>query len=78
MTGVMEQIWNEGYEKGFKIGFKQGFKIGFEQGFKIGFEQSNVEIVTKMSDSGLSVEQIAQATGLSAEKVSEIVKSIKN
>ena len=62
----MEQIW------------KQGFEQGFEQGFKQGITQANVEIVTRMADSGLSYEQIAQATGLSGEKVAEIAKGIKN
>ena len=58
----MEQIW----------------KQGFEQGFKQGIAQANVEIVTRMADSGLSYEQIAQATDLSAEEVTEIAKNIKN
>ena len=58
MTGILEQIKNEGLEQGMS--------------------QSRAEIAENMVRLGFTSEQIAQATGLSAEKVSEIVKGIKN
>ncbi len=58
MTGVMEQIRNEG----LKQGLKQGVAQTAENMVRLGFAS----------------EQIAQATGLSAEKVAEIAKEIKN
>lgn len=66
MTGVMEQIMNEGLMK------------GKEQGLRQGIASRNVEIIANMSGLGFSTEQIAQATGLSAEKVAEIAKGIRN
>ena len=70
MTGVMEQIMNEGLLKGREQGLNQGLKQGIAS--------RNAEIIANMSGLGFSTEQIAQATGLSAEKVAEIAKGIRN
>ena len=43
-----------------------------------GIEQSRNQIAENMVRLGFTSEQIAQATGLSAEKVAEIAKEIKN
>ena len=70
MTGVMEQIMNEGLLKGKKQGLRQGMKKGIVS--------RNAEIIANMSTLGFSIEQIVQVTGLSAEEVTEIAKGIKN
>ena len=49
-----------------------------KEGLKQGIASRNAEIIANMSALGFTSEQIAQVTGLSAEKVSEIAKSIKN
>ena len=43
-----------------------------------GIEQSRNQIAENMVRLGFTLEQIAQATGLSGEKVAEIAKGIKN
>ena len=43
-----------------------------------GIEQSRNQIAENMVRLGFTSEQIAQATGLSGEKVAEIAKGIKN
>ena len=62
MTGVLEQIMNEGLEKGMRKGVKQGIA------------SRNAEIIANMSALGFSIEQIVQVTGLSA-KARKLLKS---
>ena len=82
MTGVMEQIMNEGLLKGRKEGLEKGLfkgkKQGLRQGMQKGIASRNAEIIANMSTLGFSFEQIVQVTGLSAEEVTEIAKGIKN
>ena len=66
MTGIMEQIKNEGLEQGLKQGMQKGAK------------QNSIQIAGNMVRLGFASEQIAQATGLSAKEVAEIAKGIKN
>ena len=74
MTGVLEQIMNEGLEKGMRKGVKKGVK----QGVKQGIASRNAEIIANMSALGFSIEQIVQVTGLSAKEVTEIARLGKN
>ena len=68
MTGIMEQIKNEGLEQGLKQGMQKGAK------------QNSIQIAGNMVRLGFASEQIAQATGLSAKEVAEIAKGglVKN
>lgn len=50
----------------------QGIK---EQAFKVGKESGYVEIICKMYQSGLPIEQIANITKMSIDKVEELLKS---
>ena len=70
MTGIMEQIRNEGLE--------QGLNQGMQKGMQKGAKQTSIQIAGNMVRLGFASEQIAQATGLSVEKVAEIAKGIKN
>ena len=70
MTGVMEQIMNEGLLKGKKQGMQQGIQKGIAS--------RNAEIIANMSALGFSIEQITQVTGLSAKEVTEIARLGKN
>ena len=74
MTGVLEQIMNEGLEKGMRKGMKKGVKQGMQQGIA----SRNAEIIANMSALGFSIEQIVQVTGLSAKEVTEIARLGKN
>ena len=70
MTGIMEQIRNEGLE--------QGLNQGMQKGMQKGAKQTSIQIAGNMVRLGFASEQIAQATGLSASEVAEITKGIKN
>lgn len=54
----------EGMAEGIAQGIEQGIAKGFEQGIAKGIEQGNSEIVKKMLKKGLSMEDIAEMTGL--------------
>ena len=58
---VEEDVRREGWEKGLKEGRKEGLKEGRNE------ERKN--IARNMKSLGLTVEQIAQATGLSASEI---------
>ena len=78
---VEEDVRREGWEKGLKEGRKEGLKQGREKGLKEGLKEGREKglkegrneerrnIARNMKSLGLTVEQIAQATGLSASEI---------
>lgn len=81
---VEEDVRREGWEKGLKEGRKEGLKQGREKGLKEGLKEGREKglnegrneerknIARNMKSLGLTVEQIAQATGLSAEEIDRL------
>ena len=53
-------------------GVQQGLRQGIQQGFADGSYQTKLETAKNLLDLGLSVENIAQATGLSREEVENL------
>ena len=53
-------------------GVQQGLRQGIQQGFADGSYQTKLETAKNLFDLGLSVENIAQATGLSREEVENL------
>jgi predicted transposase/invertase (TIGR01784 family) len=64
----------EGKAIGLEEGLEKGEAIGLEKGKAIGAEKTKVEIVIASSKAGLSIETIVGITGLTADKISEILK----
>ena len=58
----------------FAKGVEQGIQRGIEQGFFDGSYQAKVETARNLLGLGLSIENIAQATGLSAEDIANLSK----
>ena len=50
-------------------------KQGWEEGKKEGAEQKAIETANKLMSMGLTIEQVAEGTGLPLEKVQELAKS---
>jgi hypothetical protein len=72
-----KKIWEEveRLERGiYEDGKKDGEKIGIEKGEKIGFEKKGEEIALNMMKHGMDIESIVLITGLSHEKLEEIMK----
>ena len=51
------------------IGIKKGMQAGIQQGFSEGSYQTKIETAKNLFDIGLSVENIAKATGLTREEI---------
>jgi predicted transposase YdaD len=63
-----------GLKEGEAIGLEEGEAIGLEKGEAIGAEKTKVEIAIASSKAGLSIETIVGITGLTPDKISEILK----
>ena len=59
-------------EIAFAEGVEQGIEQGIEQGFSDGSHQKALETAKNLLDLGLSIENIAQATGLSKAEVESV------
>ena len=52
--------------------FEDGFSAGEERGISLGAYQKAVETARKFLSMGLSVEQVADGTGLSVEEIEKL------
>ena len=66
--GAIEEGMKEGREKGLKEGREEGIKEGREEGKA----DKTKEIVQNMKKMGMSIEQIAQACGISVEEAEKL------
>ena len=62
------------YNQGMKEAAERGFESGVEVGEKRGIEIGKIGIAKKLFSFGMTTEDIAEATGLSAEQVEELRK----
>ncbi|MDR2626525.1 MAG: Rpn family recombination-promoting nuclease/putative transposase [Dysgonamonadaceae bacterium] len=67
----------EGRAEGRAEGRKEGEAIGLEKGEAIGLEKGKLEVVIASNKAGLPIETIADITGLTTDKVAEILKQHK-
>jgi len=63
---------NEGYRQGIEVGILQGEIKGRQEGFADGSYQKALETAKNLLGLGLSIENIAKATGLSQEEVKSV------
>jgi len=59
-----------GYDKGLKEGIQQGLQQGIEKGI----EQNKKDILEKLLKTDLSIEQIMEITGFTAEEIEKLKK----
>ena len=52
--------------------FENGFSAGEERGISMGVQQAKLETAKKFLAMGLSVEQVADGTGLSPEEIEKL------
>jgi len=63
----------QGLEEGRKEGLEQGLEQGLERGRALGEAKGRADVVRQLAASGLlTLEQVAQATGMSADEVKAI------
>ena len=70
-TGLKEGR-KEGREEGREEGKKEGREEGIEAGREEGKKQKQLEIVKKLLQKDMKIEEIEEITGLSIEKIKEI------
>ena len=58
-------------------GYKEGVSDGISQGISQGEHKAKIETAIKFLTMGISIEQVAQGTGLSIEEVNLIYNNIK-
>ncbi|MDR2097367.1 MAG: Rpn family recombination-promoting nuclease/putative transposase, partial [Spirochaetaceae bacterium] len=63
---------NEGLRKGIQQGRMEGRMEGLNEGLRKGRMESRYEIAGSFKDMGISVDQIAQATGLSPDEIAKL------
>ena len=66
---MKEQALKEGIAKGIDQGIEQGIEIGVNKGKK----ESSYDIARKMKQKGLSVDMIAECTGLSKSEIEKLM-----
>ena len=59
-------------EKALAKGFEKGIEKGIEKGRKEGIEKRNIELAKFFRDSGVSLDKIAKATGLSEREIEKL------
>ena len=77
MTGVMEQIMNEGLLKGRKEGLFKGKKQGLRQGMQKGVKQNQTQVAENMIKDGvLPFEKISLYSGMPVSEIQKIASRL--
>ena len=71
-------VYDRGVEAGIERGIEQGMEQGIKKGIKKGIEQGRTDIIVRMYRNGLSVEQIAAATGEHPDEVKRLLDSLNS
>ena len=74
---MKEQALKEGLEEGLEEGIAKGIEQGIEQGIEIGVnkgkKENSYDIARKKKQKGLSVDMIAECTGLSKSEIEKLM-----
>ena len=68
----LERELKEGLEKGLEQAKKQGLEQGLKQGLEQGIELKAQEMARALKDKGISIEIIAETSGLSREEIDKL------
>ena len=75
-TTRIAEAKSEAFEDGFSAGEEHGFSLGRNEGISLGITQGAyqkaIETAKKFLSMGLSVEQVADGTGLSVEEIEKL------
>ena len=72
---ILKTEYNE--DEFAEVTYKDGLEDGIKQGKAEGILEANIAIIKRFSEMGLSLEQIAQGTNLTLEKVKEILEKLE-
>jgi predicted transposase/invertase (TIGR01784 family) len=63
-------------EKGIEKGIGKGIEQGIEQGIERGIEQKTIDVIRNCVKNDIKIPMISNITGLSEQRVIEIIKSL--
>ena len=69
---ALETGWEKGHEEGWNEGHKEGWNLGLEVGKTEGERNANLKNAYNLKQLGVSIEIIAQATGLTEEEIEQL------
>ena len=70
---MKEQALKDGLEEGLAKGIAKGIEQGIEIGVNKGKKENSYDIARKMKQKGLSVDMIAECTGLSKSEIEKLM-----
>ena len=70
---ALKEGLEEGLAKGLEEGIAKGIEQGIEQGIEIGVNENSYDIARKMKQKGLSVDMVAECTGLSKSEIEKLM-----
>jgi predicted transposase/invertase (TIGR01784 family) len=68
----IQQGMQQGMRQGIQQGMQQGMQQGIQQGMQQGMRKKGQEIIFRMRERGVPLDQIVEYTGLSAEEIKRI------
>ena len=71
---IMLAGYDKGLKEGIQQGLQQGIEKGIQQGLEKGIEQNKKDILEKLLKTDLSIEQIMEITGFTAEEIEKLKK----
>ena len=69
---ALETGWEKGHEEGWNEGHKEGWNLGLEVGKTEGERNANLKNAYNLKQLGVSIDIIAQATGLMEEEIKQL------
>jgi predicted transposase/invertase (TIGR01784 family) len=72
LNHAREEGIQEGMQKGKREGIQEGMQKGIQEGKREGMQEGMRKVALKMKKRGISVDQIAEDTGLSVEEIGQI------
>ena len=69
---LKQDTYDSGFSAGEEYGIAIGEKLGEKRGISLGITQAKLETAKKFLSMGLSVEQVANGTGLSVEEIEKL------
>ena len=76
MRSLFDTSHDEGYQEGLEKGMEEGLEKGMEKGRAEGEKQEKTATAKRLLSLGLSVDIVAQGTGLTIEEINKLVTSL--
>ncbi|MGL9717795.1 MAG: Rpn family recombination-promoting nuclease/putative transposase, partial [Wolbachia sp.] len=75
-VSCLNQKFNEGKKEGIQIGHEKGREEGIQIGHEKGRKEREVEVAKNLLKAGVSIDLIAESTGLSLDEIEQLQEEI--